>query len=90
MRMSAKLMRGLHITSLLNAMRHPETGDAFKTIQQGAATIVWCAVSKDLDGMGGVYCEDCDIAQAVAADSESHFGVWPWAVDPEQAERCWQ
>lgn len=90
MRMSAKLMRGLHITSLLNAMRHPETGDAFKTIQQGAATIVWCAVSKDLDGTGGVYCEDCDIAQAVTADSESHFGVWPWAVDPEQAERCWQ
>lgn len=89
-RMSARLMRGLRITGLLNAIRRPETGDAYKTIQQGAATPVWCATSKELDGMGGVYCEDCDIAQAVPADSETHYGVWPWAIDPELAEQTWE
>ncbi len=36
----------------------------FKTVPQGAATSVWCATSGQLDGMGGVYCEDCDIARA--------------------------
>ena len=33
-----------------------------KTVEQAAATSVWCATSTQLDGMGGVYCENCDIA----------------------------
>lgn len=61
-----------------------------KTIAQGAATTIWCAVSDKLDGMGGVYCENCDIAKAVPADSEDMLGVRPWATDPELAERLWQ
>lgn len=60
-----------------------------KTIEQGAATTVWCAVSSQLDGIGGVYCENCDIAPAVAADSTETLGVRPWATDPEIAERLW-
>lgn len=90
MRAAAKLMRGLHITGLLNALRHPQTEDAFKTIQQGAATPVWCATSNLLDGLGGVYCEDCNIAQAVAGDSDAPYGVRPWAIDPELAEKAWR
>ncbi|MDR1917369.1 MAG: SDR family NAD(P)-dependent oxidoreductase [Christensenellaceae bacterium] len=43
MRFFAKLARGLHITELLNAIRKPDIPNAFKTIQQGAATPVWCA-----------------------------------------------
>ncbi|MFG1497459.1 oxidoreductase [Saccharospirillum sp. HFRX-1] len=61
-----------------------------KTIDQGAATTVWCATSPMLNGLGGVYCENCNIAQAVAADSTELLGVRPWAMDPEQAERLWQ
>lgn len=34
----------------------------FKTPEQGAATQVWAATSAQLDGAGGVYCEDCDVA----------------------------
>ena len=90
MRLGAKLMRGLHMTQLLNVIRRPQEGDAFKTIQQGASTVVWCAVSSSLDGMGGLYCEDCNIAQSVPADSNAPYGVRPWAIDPEQAERVWQ
>lgn len=64
---------------------HPE---AFKTPQQGAATQVWAATSPQLNGMGGVYLEDCDIAEPAPADG-SRVGVKEWATDPEQAARLW-
>jgi len=60
-----------------------------KTPEQGAATSVWCAVSPQLDGRGGAYCQDCNIAEPVPADSQAMRGVRPWAVDPELAERLW-
>ncbi|MDH6365840.1 NAD(P)-dependent dehydrogenase (short-subunit alcohol dehydrogenase family) [Enterococcus sp. PF1-24] len=88
-RLSAKLMRGLHLTELLNIIRKPQTGDAFKTIQQGATTSVWCATSAELAAIGGVYCEDADIAEIVSEDSQAPYGVRPWAIDPQLAERCW-
>jgi NAD(P)-dependent dehydrogenase (short-subunit alcohol dehydrogenase family) len=62
---------------------------AYKTTEQGAATSVWCATSPRLEGLGGVYCEDVDIAEAVAADFAEPRGVRPWAMDPGQAERLW-
>lgn len=62
----------------------------YKTPQQGAATTVWCAVSPSLDGMGGVYCEDVDIAQAVPAGHRERNGVLPWATDPLLADLLWE
>ena len=67
-----------------------KTPDGFKTIEQGAATSVWCATSPRLAGMGGVYCEDCDIAVPAAADQKEPRGVRPWATDPALAERLWK
>jgi NAD(P)-dependent dehydrogenase (short-subunit alcohol dehydrogenase family) len=68
----------------------PEEQRAFyKTVEQGAATTVWCATSRALDGMGGVYCEDVDIAAAVPADHVPLDGALPWAVDQEAAEKLW-
>lgn len=66
-----------------------EYNDEFKTISEGAATIVWCAVNKQLEGRGGVYCENVDIAQAVPADNPRGPGVKPWATNPEFAEQLW-
>jgi hypothetical protein len=43
-----------------------------------------------VEGMGGVYCEDVDIAEAVPADFSEPRGVRPWAVDRDLAERLWQ
>ena len=63
--------------------------ERFKTVEQGAATTIWAAVSPQLHGKGGVYCEDCDIAQLVPADSELNSGVRPWAVDKAAAEALW-
>lgn len=69
-----------------------ETGkinERFKTPSQGAATSVWCATNAQLEGQGGVYCEDCDIAVAVPADDTGFSGVRPWAIDPVLAEKLW-
>jgi NAD(P)-dependent dehydrogenase (short-subunit alcohol dehydrogenase family) len=60
----------------------------FKTPEQGAATQVWAATSAQLDGMGGVYCEDCDIAVA-NDDPTTRVGVRSWATDPDEAARLW-
>ncbi len=42
-----------------------------KSVEQGAATSVWAATSPQLDGMGGVYCENCDIAPLVETEVEA-------------------
>ncbi|XCY77111.1 oxidoreductase [Pseudomonas sp. CBR-F] len=60
----------------------------YKSPEQGAATSVWCAVSPQLEGLGGLYCEDCDVATPSQDDTRRN-GVRPWAVDPEHAERLW-
>jgi NAD(P)-dependent dehydrogenase (short-subunit alcohol dehydrogenase family) len=58
-----------------------------KSPEQGAATQVWAATSAQLDGLGGVYLEDCDVA--VPAPEGERVGVKDWAIDPEQAARLW-
>ena len=60
----------------------------FKTTEEGAATATWCATSPRLAGMGGVYCEDCDVA-APTTDDDATTGVRPYATDPEAAARLW-
>lgn len=69
-----------------NQRLDPESG--LKTIEQGAATGLWCATSSLLDGKGGVYCEDCNIAPLHDA-SLGRKGVAQWAADPAYAERLW-
>jgi len=59
---------------------------SFKTIEQGAATTIFCATSPLLDGRGGLYCENCDIAEVT---TEGDTGVRPYAVDAEVAKRLW-
>jgi NAD(P)-dependent dehydrogenase (short-subunit alcohol dehydrogenase family) len=66
-----------------------KVSERFKTIEEGAATTIWCAVTPQLIGRGGVYCEDCDIAPMVPADSKLLGGVRPWAVDKAAAESLW-
>jgi hypothetical protein len=64
-------------------------------VPQGAATSVWCATSPQLDGMGGVYCEDVEVSPVlVDADNtpgrvSTDVGVRPWAIDPVAVEHLW-
>jgi NAD(P)-dependent dehydrogenase (short-subunit alcohol dehydrogenase family) len=76
-----------------------------KTIPQGAATSVWCATSPSLANLGGVYCENSDISPLIVDENKEigtswggvrmaerpagALGVYPYAIDPEAAERLW-
>jgi NAD(P)-dependent dehydrogenase (short-subunit alcohol dehydrogenase family) len=75
-----------------------------KTVEQGAATSVWCATNPKLEGVGGVYCENSNVSHVLGRDTAASggwdtikmserpagaLGVYPYAVDPEAAERLW-
>ena len=59
---------------------------SFKTVEQGAATTIWCATSLRLSDLGGVYCENCEVA---FVKPEGDDGVRPYAIDPDNAQRLW-
>ncbi|WP_114520958.1 oxidoreductase [Altererythrobacter sp. ZODW24] len=65
------------------------THESFKTVEQGAATSVWCAVSPLLDGMGGVYCEDCNLGAMATEETPRGSGVSPHIRDEALAEGLW-
>ncbi|WP_031466338.1 SDR family NAD(P)-dependent oxidoreductase [Sciscionella sediminilitoris] len=58
----------------------------FKTPEQGAATQVWAATAPRLREIGGVYCEDCEIAEPAPQDGTLR-GVRSYALDPAAAQR---
>lgn len=68
-----------------------------KSLPQGAATQVWCAVSPQLDGKGGVFCADSDIAPILPRGGRMELahregavsGVDEHAIDAADAERLW-
>ncbi|MBT2620229.1 SDR family NAD(P)-dependent oxidoreductase [Chryseobacterium sp. ISL-6] len=75
----------------------PEVEAKLKTIPQGAATTIWCATSPLLDNIGGVYCENCDIAEIDHGQIEHRFdepstirGVQYYSLDQENAKRLWE
>ena len=61
----------------------------FKTPTQGCATTLWAATSEALADTGGLYCEDCDVANLASEDSPRYFDVAPWAVNEDSALRLW-
>jgi NAD(P)-dependent dehydrogenase (short-subunit alcohol dehydrogenase family) len=67
----------------------PEVAASLKTIPQGAATTVWCATSPLLNDLGGVYCEDADIAE-LSHDPSLPGGVQPYSLDEANAKRLWE
>lgn len=68
--------------------QHLDPQAGLKTLEQGAATGLWCATSASLATLGGVYCEDCNIA-SFNESATGRKGVAKWAVDLEYAERLW-
>ena len=75
----------------------PEVAATLKTIPQGAATTVWCATSPMLNNIGGVYCEDADVAELDLGNIEHKYddpstlrGVQPYSLDETNAKRLWK
>jgi NAD(P)-dependent dehydrogenase (short-subunit alcohol dehydrogenase family) len=80
-----------------NGVIKKEVAEKLKTISQGAATTIWCATSPLLDTIGGVYCEDSDIAELDLGNIEHKYdepwtlrGVQPYSLDEENAKRLWK
>jgi NAD(P)-dependent dehydrogenase (short-subunit alcohol dehydrogenase family) len=61
----------------------------YKSAEQGAATSVWAAIAPELDGMGGLYLEDCAEAVPYTPGLPRGQGVKPHALNPETAARLW-
>lgn len=83
---------GRHMTeemmaSLLARVTANDSGFAWKTIPQGAATSCWAATAPELEGKGGVYCEDCHVAPV--DDESSTGGVRSYALNTSYADRLW-
>ena len=65
-----------------------EVRQGFKTPEQGASTSVWAAVGDELEGVGGLYLENC--AQAGPWSKDRPFeGVMDYALDDAEADRLW-
>lgn len=60
-----------------------------KTPRQGAATAVWAAVSPLLEGVGGLYLEDVQVAGTVTERNADGTGVAFYALDAHNADRMW-
>ena len=64
-------------------------GMKYKSVEAGAATSVLAATAPELEGRGGLYLEDCQIA-AVNDEPGALWGVKSYALDPQNAERLWE
>jgi len=60
----------------------------WKTIPQGAATTCWAGFVAPADAVGGLYCEDCHVAEAEDS-AELRSGVRAYALDGEHAKALW-
>jgi NAD(P)-dependent dehydrogenase (short-subunit alcohol dehydrogenase family) len=61
---------------------------AWKTTPQGAATSVWAGVVAPADLVGGLYCEDCHVAEP-NNDPASRGGIRDYALNPDRARALW-
>jgi NAD(P)-dependent dehydrogenase (short-subunit alcohol dehydrogenase family) len=84
---------GRHMTeemmaALLTRVTTNDKSFSWKTIPQGAATSCWAATADELEGKGGVYCEDCHVAEQ--DDESASGGVRSYAINPSYAEQLWK
>jgi NAD(P)-dependent dehydrogenase (short-subunit alcohol dehydrogenase family) len=65
-------------------------GGAFtwKTVPQGAATTVWAGFVAPIDAVGGLFCEDCHIAEP-SEGPDMRSGVRAYALNPDTAKALW-
>jgi len=59
-----------------------------KNSQEGAAAILWSLLHPELEGCGGYYVEDCQVAFS-NANPLDHLGVMPRVRDVASAYRLW-
>jgi NAD(P)-dependent dehydrogenase (short-subunit alcohol dehydrogenase family) len=68
--------------------RQPGGQMKLKTVESGAATSVYAATAPELEGRGGLYLEDCGVAEVDDTENAAG-GVRSYALDADAARRLW-
>jgi NAD(P)-dependent dehydrogenase (short-subunit alcohol dehydrogenase family) len=68
--------------------RAPAGRMKLKTVESGAATAVFAATAPELEGRGGIYLENCGVAE-VDDTENAPTGVRSYALDADAARRLW-
>ncbi|GAM82725.1 hypothetical protein ANO11243_007110 [Dothideomycetidae sp. 11243] len=70
--------------------KHESVQKVMKSPAQGAATTVFAAISKELEGKGGIYLENCTVASQVKDGAQMRDpGYAVHAFDQEKEGRLW-
>ncbi|ETN40778.1 uncharacterized protein HMPREF1541_05058 [Cyphellophora europaea CBS 101466] len=81
----------VHVPEFAAMWEMPEVKKVEKSPEQGAATTVWAAVEKDLEGTGAMYLEDCMVGGPAKEGAElADPGYASWAFDAESAKKLWE
>lgn len=85
------LMQHMDEDTKMQLGEHPYLKKIFKNPEQGAATEVWAACSKVLEGKGGEYLEDCQIIGPYKEGTDAFApGYAPHALDKEGQEKLFE
>ena len=90
--MPGGIMTGLqtHVSdSIKESWKSGEIANLMKSPEQGAATTVYAALSKDWEGKGGKYLEDCDEASLSEGKSGTASGYAPHAFNEKGERQLW-
>lgn len=83
----------IHMANKEELAKMPEVKKMMKSVEQGAATTVWAAVGKELEGKGGLFLDDCQIGQPAKEGKGKNLGMAgyaKWAYNPEGEARLWK
>mmetsp|Transcript_35758 Transcript_35758/g.57828 ORF Transcript_35758/g.57828 Transcript_35758/m.57828 type:complete len:305 (+) Transcript_35758:1723-2637(+) len=61
-----------------------------KTVAQGAATSVWAITSPSLEGLSGLYLEDCKISTPSARSQDDDSATRLWTVSEQLVNYTWK
>lgn len=93
--MGTEISRGLPGTSASRRAQYykmePLLAKWEKNLEQGAATQVWASVAKELEGKGGLYLDDLQVAQEADFTGQFCLPGWkPWIWNEAMAARLWK
>lgn len=73
-------------------LKNPDVETGMKSAEQGAATTLFAALDKSLEGKGGLYLEDCEVSEPVDAGSQDLLkpGYAPHAYDEVKEGKLWK
>lgn len=89
--MPGGIMTGLqkHVPGLAEMTKQEAVRKMMKSPEQGAATTVYAALSKEWEGRGGKYLEDCGEAELTASTDALSKGYAPHAYDEKAEKKLW-